>query len=153
MAQMGRLDVEAAEGAGGHDTGGHDRGGGDEVCNEVRLRGRVSAEPELRALPSGVLLVSLRVVVPRPPDPRAVEEGRRAATVDTIDVACWPGAAQEQAVDLAAGDHVEVRGALRRRFYQTPGGAQSRYEVQVETIALLHRDGGVVTDHERAGRT
>lgn len=124
---MVQVDVADADGAGA-------------VCNEVRLRGRVSGEPELRALPSEVLLVSLRVVVPRPPDPQAAEEGRRPPTVDTIDVTCWPGDVQERAVELVDGDHVEVHGALRRRFYRTPGGAQSRYEVQAATISLLHRE-------------
>ncbi len=38
--------------------------------NEVRLVGRVSGMPEVRAMPSGDEVVQLRVVVRRPPEPR-----------------------------------------------------------------------------------
>ena len=50
--------------------------------NDVALRGRVSAEPETRELPSGDTLVTLRLVVDRPP--RDDSSRRR---VDVIDVA------------------------------------------------------------------
>ena len=37
----------------------------DPVLNEVHLAGRVGSEPEERELPSGDLVVTLRLVVPR----------------------------------------------------------------------------------------
>ncbi|GAA4122291.1 hypothetical protein GCM10022415_26150 [Knoellia locipacati] len=93
--------------------------------NSVELAGRVSGEPESRVLPSGDDLVTLRLVVARP----------AGGPVDTIDLACWSRSARRSAARLTDGDHVHVTGALRRRFFRTPGGAASRYEVEVATLS------------------
>jgi single-strand DNA-binding protein len=99
----------------------------DEV-NMVHLVGRVSAAGEPRELPSGDLVVMVRVVVPR-----AARRGK-GATVDTIDVACWSAKARRAAARCAVGDHVEVDGALRRRFFRTGTAVASRYEVEATTL-------------------
>lgn len=96
--------------------------------NEVTLAGRLPAPAEERTLPSGDALVSFRVVVGRPPEAR----GRsRAPAIDTIDCVVWGGPARRTALGWAAGDVVEVTGALRRRFWRAGGGAASRTEVEV----------------------
>ncbi|HET8766952.1 MAG TPA: single-stranded DNA-binding protein [Pedococcus sp.] len=101
-----------------------------EWANEVRLVGRVSGSGQERELPSGDEVVSLRIVVPR--------TGRRArksaASVDTIDVACWTTRVRRTALSLADGDVVQVEGALRRRFFRAGSGAASRYEVEATTV-------------------
>src|SRR5262245_41535301 len=88
--------------------------------NEVILWGRLAAEAEGRALPSGDTIATLRVVVARrggPPRPRsATASGSRGPSVDTIDVVCWSAATRRAALRLHAGDAIEVEGALRRRF-------------------------------------
>ncbi len=105
------------------------------AVNEVRLVGRVSGPPEQRELPSGDLLVSVRVVVGRPAPARTRTDGAAArAPVDTIDVACWSARARAAALRLADGDHVEVQGALRRRFFRAGGAAVSRYEVEAASV-------------------
>jgi single-strand DNA-binding protein len=98
-----------------------------ESVNSVELSGRVSGEPEARVLPSGDDLVTLRLVVARP----------AGGPVDTIDLACWSRASRRSASRLGDGDHVHVTGALRRRFFRTPAGAASRYEVEVTKLARL----------------
>lgn len=131
--------------------------------NSVRLVGRVSAEPEHRELPSGDLLVQLRVIVARPARRGRSGPGLRGAAtapastrvsgqasppgaaparqqVDTIDVTCWTAAARRAAARLQPGQVVEVHGALRRRFYRAGASTQSRYEVEA---SLLRRVGGV----------
>lgn len=109
-------------------------------ANEVQLTGRVSGDPTQRELPSGDVLVQLRVVVPRP----AVRGRRRAAgaegsrparaQVDTIDVACWTARSRASALRLADGDGVQVAGSLRRRFFSTGAGRASRYEVEASAV-------------------
>ncbi|HEU0129384.1 MAG TPA: single-stranded DNA-binding protein [Mycobacteriales bacterium] len=99
----------------------------DDVRNEVRLVGRLAAPGEERALPSGDVLVSFRVVVARPPGARAA----RSPAVDTIDCAAWTGGVRRTVLGWAAGDVVEVTGALRRRFWRAGAGAASRTEVEV----------------------
>jgi single-strand DNA-binding protein len=100
--------------------------------NEVIVGGRISGTPEERELPSGDTVVQLRLVVPRS-GPR-VKAGGGGATVDTIDVACWTKALQRTAVRLKSGDLVTVRGALRRRFWRSPAGPASRYEVEATAL-------------------
>ncbi len=100
--------------------------GGDELTpatvNEVRLHGRWHGAVE-RALPSGDLLVTARVVVARP-------EGG----VDALDCAVWPAGLRRRVLSWPDGTRVEVTGSLRRRFFRTPVGAASRYEVHVQRI-------------------
>ena len=100
--------------------------------NEVVVGGRISGSPEERELPSGDTVVQLRLVVPRPGS--RVRAWRGGATVDTIDVACWTKALQRKAVRLKPGDVVTVRGALRRRFWRSPAGPASRYEVEATAL-------------------
>jgi len=100
--------------------------------NEVIVGGRVSAQPEERELPSGDTVVQLRLVVPRSGSRARVGGG--GATVDTIDVACWTKMLQRKAIRLKPGDLVTVRGALRRRFWRSPAGPASRYEVEATAL-------------------
>ena len=95
--------------------------------NEVRLVGRVSAAPESKTLPSGDVVVQLRVVVGRPPSERKTQ-------VDTIDVSCWTAAARRAALRQHDGDLVELSGALRRRFFRAGATTQSRYDVEAVTV-------------------
>ncbi len=101
-------------------------------CNEGTLVGRVSAAPEHRDLPSGDELVTLRVVVDRPP-----EKGRTKRVVDVIEVACWTRRTQRTASALSADDPVRVEGALRRRFFAAGGARASRYEVEARRVVRV----------------
>jgi len=103
-------------------------------ANEVRLVGRVSAEPVEQELPSGDLVVTLRLVVPRERTRRRTAASSGGASVDTIDVACWSGRTRSSALRLGACDHAEVSGALRRRFFRAGGAAVSRYEVEAASV-------------------
>src|SRR4051812_20738802 len=100
--------------------------------NSVTLVGRVSAAPDLRDLPSGDHLVTLRVVVDRPP-----ERGATKRVVDVIDVACWSKRTQRTATALGPEDTVRVEGALRRRFFATGAGRASRYEVEASRLVRV----------------
>ncbi len=103
--------------------------------NDVVLRGRVSAPAELRALPSGDTLVSLRLVVRRP-EPRAT-----AQSVDVLTCITYDRALQRRIAAWEAGDVVEVEGALQRRFWRTPSGTASVCEVNVRRGRKVVRNG------------
>lgn len=102
------------------------------AVNEVRLRGRVSAVAEPRTLPSGDVVVALRVVVAR-------GRPRGTSRVDVVDVACWSARTRRVAARLVEGDEVEVHGALRRRFFRTGQSTQSRYEVEADLLTRGRR--------------
>lgn len=103
------------------------------AVNEVRLVGRVATPPTRRELPSGDVVTQLRLVVDRPASARRP----RAPAVDTVECAVWTPQLRRRADRLTAGDHIEVEGALRRRFWRTPAGAASRYEVEVSALRRL----------------
>ncbi|QZY30570.1 single-stranded DNA-binding protein [Nocardioides coralli] len=100
--------------------------------NQVRLVGRVSGEPEERRLPSGDRVWAFRVVVAR-------EQPHGRQRVDALECAAWSGRTQRSVARWSPGDLVEVEGALRRRFYRTGGGTQSRVEVEVAAARIIRR--------------
>ncbi|MBM7787448.1 single-stranded DNA-binding protein [Tenggerimyces flavus] len=101
--------------------------------NEVTLVGKVSATPQVRELPSGDSIVSVRVIVKR----KGARPRPNSPTIDTIDCGAWTGRAKKTLERFQPGDVVEVTGALRRRFQRIDGGAISRYEVEVSGAKRL----------------
>jgi len=88
--------------------------------NIVVLIGTVSREPELRDLASGERVLSF--------DLTASGAGERS---DTVPVA-WLDPPTK--ASLTAGDAVVVTGRVRRRFFKTAAGIQSRTEVTAEHV-------------------
>lgn len=103
------------------------------MCNEVRLVGRVSQEPEERVLPSGDSVWTFRVVVPRD------RGGRSRQAVDAIECAAWTAKARRSASSWSADDVVEVVGALHRRFFRAGGAVASRVEVEMASGRVIRR--------------
>ena len=96
--------------------------------NDVHLRGRVSATPEARELPSGDAILVFRLVVDRPPRSASAPTSAR---VDTLDCTAFKADLARRCAAWGPGDVVEVRGSLRRRFFRAGGALASRYEVEV----------------------
>ncbi len=91
--------------------------------NDVVLRGRLPAAPELRPLPSGDTLLVFKLVVRREkPRPRAPKS-------DVITCVSYLPAVQRYAAAWVAEDVVEVEGTLQRRFWRTSTGTAVAYEV------------------------
>ncbi|MGA8247222.1 MAG: single-stranded DNA-binding protein [Nocardioides sp.] len=108
----------------------------DEV-NEVTLVGRLSRPAEEQVLPSGAELWKFRVIVGRP------ASASSRATVDALDCVVWTKRPARSVASWRAGDTVEVRGSLRRRFFSpTGGGRVSRCEVEVAAARLIRRAAG-----------
>jgi len=101
-----------------------------DALNEVTLRGRVSGEPQQRELPSGSVLVGFRLVLARERTPMTAASKQRS---DWIECAAWGARVRKQAQSWHDGDQVEVRGALRRRFFRA--GEQGRSSVEVEMLS------------------
>ena len=93
--------------------------------NDLLLRGRVSAAATTKELPSCDKVVEFRLIVTR-----ANREG-----VDTLDIAAWSAKSRKTALSLTPDEWVEISGAIHRRFWQSPGGLASRW--QVEAIDIL----------------
>lgn len=108
-------------------------------ANQVLLVGRVAARPESRELPSGDLLVAVRLIVDRPPSTLASRAGVRPPTIDTIDCVAFAAGARRTMVAWEPGDVVSVDGSLRRRFWRGGQGLASRYEVEILRARRLRR--------------
>ncbi len=102
--------------------------GGDSDDNTVRLRGRVSSAPHERELPSGAMIATFRLSIPRA---RTAMTVGSTQSVDWVDCSAWAGRVRRSVSGWAVGDEVEVEGALRRRFYRAGEGSATRLEVEV----------------------
>lgn len=115
--------------------------------NQVLLRGRVSGDPQERELPSGSVLVSFRLVVARE---RTAMTAASKPSSDWVECTAWGARVRRQAGGWADGDRVEVRGALRRRYFRA--GDQSRTSIEVEMLGgrLVRRARGSARESARA---
>lgn len=104
--------------------------------NEIHLVGRVTRDPVVHRMPSGDTIMSLWLVVKRPPI-TVLRRGRQS--VDTLELVAWTAAVKEIVETWRPDDVVAVSGALRHRFWQSEGGLRSKYEVEVDDVVLLHR--------------
>ena len=101
---------------------------GDGDDNTVVLRGRVSSAPTERELPSGALITTVRVSIPRARTPMTAGSAQSA---DWVDCTAWASRTRRTVGVWKVGDQVEVTGALRRRFYRAGESAGTRLEVEV----------------------
>ncbi|KAJ1684304.1 hypothetical protein LUZ63_020597 [Rhynchospora breviuscula] len=108
----------------------HDEG---EDRNEIVLRGRISAGPQERVLPSGARVVVCRLVVAR--GATVMTRGSRQRS-DWVECAAWAGEQRRKLLRWEVGDVVEVSGALRRRHYRAGTAASS--VVEVEALCEAH---------------
>ena len=99
--------------------------------NQVFLRGRLAATPVLRILPSGDELCTFRLTVTRPTGDRV--------RVDSLDCATTRTRVRRTLGRAEPGDELEVTGSLHRRFWRSPAGLGSRYEVTVGTARVSAR--------------
>ena len=109
-----------------------------DALNEVVLRGRISGDPQSRDLPSGSVLVAFRLVLAR--ERTAMTASSRQVS-DWVECSAWSAGMRRRAEGWGDGDHVEVRGALRRRYFRV--GDQSRTSLEVEVLGgrLVRRAG------------
>lgn len=103
--------------------------------NEIVLVGRLSGEPEWKALPGGGHVVVWRLIVEHP-NARSPQDA-----IDTIRCVAFRPDVQEGVRAWRHGDLIEVRGALRHRFWRGPSGPRGLYEVEA-AHARSHRPAG-----------
>lgn len=95
--------------------------------NDCLLRGRVSACAVDKQLPNGEHVVEFRLIINR--------ESRDG--VDTLDIAAWSAKNRKIALSLQPGEWIEIEGAVRRRFWQSPSGVASRWQIEALSIARI----------------
>ena len=109
---------------------------GDSTDNAVELRGRVSSAPLERELPSGTVIASFRISIPRA---KTAMTAGSTQSVDWVDCTAWSARCRRSVAGWAVGDEVEVTGALRRRFLRGGEGPSTRLEVEVLAARCAQR--------------
>jgi single-strand DNA-binding protein len=102
-----------------------------QYLNEVHLIGWVSGVPTLKLLPSGDQVVEFRVVV------RRDKPKSDRTEVDALDIAVWSTKLRKRALSLREQEWVQVDGQLRRRFWRSPTGIASRWQVEASEVRRL----------------
>jgi single-strand DNA-binding protein len=102
--------------------------------NEILLVGRLAADPADRVLPSGDVLTTWRLIVARGPARRPAARPGRSPGVDTLDCVSADPEVRARVSAAPPGEVLRVEGHLRRRFFRTPAGPASRYEVEAVTV-------------------
>ena len=88
--------------------------------NVVVLQGALSSEPVVRELRSGSVVWSFEVTT---------RDGE--GTASSVPVSWFD---PPTPLEWVSGDEVVVQGAVRRRFFRSAGGTQSRTEVVAEVV-------------------
>jgi single-strand DNA-binding protein len=99
----------------------------DYSLNDVLLRGRVSQEAVEKVLPSGDKVVEFRLIVSRD----------KQAGVDTLDIGSWSAKSRRTALSLLPDEWVEISGSIHRRFWSSPTGLASRWQVEAAEISRI----------------
>lgn len=110
--------------------------------NRVTLIGRLTKDPELRALPSGISVCNLRVACN---GVRRDADGEYAEKPNFFDVAVFGGLAEGVCRYLRKGARVGIDGRLQWREWETDEGARRQtVSVSADTVEFLdgRGDGG-----------
>jgi single-strand DNA-binding protein len=103
--------------------------------NEVHLQGCVSSLPTAKILPSGDEVVEFRIVIDRM-QRRGGEKSLRRE-VDSLEIAAWNPRERRAALKLQPGDWVRIEGSVHRRFWSSPKGIASRWQIEVSVLRRL----------------
>jgi single-strand DNA-binding protein len=101
-----------------------------EHVNEIILVGRLSGAPEWRTLTGDDQVAVWRLIVEHR-DARSPQDA-----IDTIRCVTYDPTLQPTVRTWSHGDVVEVRGALRHRFWKSPTGPRGLYEVEATSAVL-----------------
>jgi single-strand DNA-binding protein len=96
--------------------------------NEVHLIGRVSSIIGERRLPSGDEVSEFRIVI---------DNGSKRAPIDTIDIAVWKSVLRRRIKSMEMNEWVDIKGSVRRRFWQGATGIASRWQVEAHEIKRI----------------
>jgi len=99
--------------------------------NEVYLEGCISSLPTTKVLPSGDEVVEFRIVIDR-----ARRRGQKRE-VDSLEIAAWNAREKRQVQKLVPGQWIALEGSVHRRFWSSPKGLASRWQIEVSALQKL----------------
>jgi single-strand DNA-binding protein len=107
--------------------------------NSVTVSGNLTRDPEVRNLPSGQAVCSLRIAHNERFKDASGEWADRAAY---FDVTIWSGLGEWMGRNLHKGQKVVVSGRLRWREWETPNGDKRQaVDINADSVVPVVRDG------------
>lgn len=106
--------------------------------NTVTVSGNLTREPEVRNLPSGTAVCSLRIAHN---DRYKDASGEWADRTAYFDVTVWGGLGQWMGNNLSKGQKVVVSGELRWREWETEGQKRQAVDITAFSVVPVVRDG------------
>lgn len=104
--------------------------------NRVILLGNLTHDPELKYLPSGTAVATIRVATNRVYTDR--QSGEKKEEVCFVDVVAWERQAELCNEYLSKGRPVLIEGRLRYRTWETEDGQKrSKHEVVAERVQFI----------------
>ena len=107
--------------------------------NRATLSGRLTADPELKYLPSGTTVANLRLASNR----SYTTNGERREEVLFVDVEVYGKAGAALAQHKAKGDFLLVDGRLRQHTWERDGHRHSRLAVVADQVSFGPNTRGV----------
>jgi len=105
------------------------------MLNRVMLIGRLTRDPEVRFLPSGMQVTSLSIAVSRKFKDKNGEWREEASF---FDIESYGKLAERVGSQLSKGYQVIIEGELRQDRWESPSGEKrSKVKIVAERIALL----------------
>jgi single-strand DNA-binding protein len=116
--------------------------------NRVVLVGRLTRDPELRALPSGTSVCGLRIACN---SARRDAEGGFTEKPNYFDVSVFGAAAESVSRYMRKGSRVALDGRLEWREWETADQKRQAVSVVADTVQFLDSPGGSRTQDEPGG--
>ena len=105
------------------------------MLNRVMLIGRLTRDPEVRFLPSGMQVTSLSIAVSRKFKDK---NGEWREETSFFDIESYGKLAERVGSQLSKGYQVIIEGELRQDRWESPSGEKrSKVKIVAERIALL----------------
>ena len=106
--------------------------------NTVTVSGNLTRDPELRNLPTGTAVCSLRIAHNERYKDASGEWADRAAY---FDVTIWSGLGEWMGRNLHKGQKVVVSGRLRWREWEQDGNKRQAVDITADSVVPVVRDG------------
>jgi len=120
--------------------------------NKVFLAGRLTADPELRYLPSGLALCKMRLASTRYYKGR---DGERKEDTLYVDATAWDKQAEYLGQRLRQGSPILIEGRLRMDSWEDKNTGQKRSRIDIQAMRVQElawpsdKPGGAVTPEPR----
>lgn len=118
--------------------------------NKVILIGNLGADPETRAMPSGMAVANIRIATSE--DWKDKQSGEKKTRTEWHNVAGFGRLAEIMGEYLKKGSKVYIEGSLRTRKWQDKQG-NDRYTTEIIANEMQMLDGQRGGSHDTGGRT